>query len=181
MFFEAAKLIKSEAEPGRGWGGGVAGSGAQARPPNASGISWPGQSCKGRTQTSVSMPSCLSTSRPPSLLWALDMASQCPLPTLAVPRAGILTEGMGPLQRAENESMCESPQWGPQPPKPSGPSRSIEATGNQVWLARPVLGFRTLSLKPWVWDWRIGSPSMNCSWAMIQPELQHGLPGIIPE
>ena len=39
------------------------------------------------------------------------MASQCPLPTLAMPRAGILTEGMGPRQRAEKKSMCESPWW----------------------------------------------------------------------
>ena len=134
-----------------------------------------------RTQTSVSMPSCLSISRPPSLLQALDMASQCPPPTLTVPRTGILTERMGPRQRATNESMCESPRWGPQLPKLSGPSRSIKGTGDQVWLARPMLGCRPLSLKPWIWDWRIGSPSINCSWSMIQPKLQHWLPEIIPE
>lgn len=89
------------------WVGG--GGGAQACHQKVSGISWPGQSCESRARTSVPVPSCLNNSRPPSLLRALDTASQCPLPTLAVPRAGILTEGMGPRQRAENKSMCESP------------------------------------------------------------------------
>lgn len=176
--FEAAKLPKSEVEPGGGVGAVV------LRPATKRSLASAGPASLARAQPRPQSQCHLvsATQGRPVCFGPWTWQVSVPYPPWPCPELESWLRGWAPVKGLRKRVCVSLPGGGgSQPAKPSGPSRSIKGTGDQEWLAWPTLGCRLLSLKPWVWDWRIGSPSMNCSWTMIQPKLQHWLPGIVPE